>query len=164
MPSTEETELAALSSLRGENSSPITSSEHSASVHGQSLYLAVGQKILLDRVSAGRDFCKLMLTVSLAAIPIYLLLFILAIPYDSDVGKKVGIIVLSPSLLFLFAAIVFAAGFLLVATRPTLDFVSEIERASRKIVTRRNQFIALGSLCFVGACLLGMISIIKAHL
>ncbi|HEY9879208.1 MAG TPA: hypothetical protein V6D29_12190 [Leptolyngbyaceae cyanobacterium] len=163
MSPTDETEFSNSPSFPREESLFIHSLGKSAT-YEQSLYVAVGQKILLDRLNTGKDFCKLMLTLSLGAIPVYLLLFIMAIPYDSDVGKQIGVVVLSPALIFLLSAIIFAVGFLLVATRPVVEPASEIERTSRKIAARRNQIIALGSLCFMGASLVGMVAIIKAHL
>ncbi|HEY9763063.1 MAG TPA: hypothetical protein V6D07_11100 [Trichocoleus sp.] len=164
MPSFDKIKLMDSSSYQEENSLFECASEQSVATYYKSLYTAVGQKILLDRLNTGRDFCKLMLILSLGAIPVYLLLFIMAIPYDSDAGKTAGMMILSPALLFLITAIVFAAGFLWVTAGPISDSVNEIERASRKIILRRNQFIALGSLCFLSASIVGMVGIVKAHL
>lgn len=125
---------------------------------------ALGQKILFDRLEAGKEFCRLMLLASLTAIPIYLLLFILSIPYDQDPGRLAGLMILLPCVLFLGAVLAFAGGLLPVKVSPPLNFSDQIEAAYRKIIGRRNQLITTGLFSFGIACLMGMIVIVKGHL
>lgn len=137
---------------------PPTGSSH------QQSYLAIAQRLALERLTVGKDFCQLMLLSSIAAIPAYLLLFILAIPQDSDKGKTIGLIVLSPLAAFLLATGIFAVGFLKASSQTVLVFADEIERTSRSIAIGHRRASALGGLSFGLGLLMGSFIIVKAHL
>jgi hypothetical protein len=157
---TEESPLspAAAPGLEHRSLPPIAPSLH------QQTHLALAQQLALERFTVGKTFCRLMLLSSIAAIPSYLLLFILAIPQDSDKGKTIGLVVLSPLALLLLAAGLFAIGFLTVSSQAILVFADDIERTSRSIAVGHRRAGALGSLSFGLALVVGSFIIVKAHL
>lgn len=120
--------------------------------------------MLNDSLENGKEFCKFMLTLSVSAIPIYLGLILVALPYDTDKGMARGIALLVPGMVFLMAAIAFAMGFFPAAHPFSLDFPEEVEKARIHIIRRRSQHILIGFICFLLGCFGAMVAIVKAHL
>ncbi|MBD0267036.1 MAG: hypothetical protein ICV77_01955 [Cyanobacteria bacterium Co-bin8] len=105
-----------------------------------------------------------MLAASLIAIPAYLLLFVLAIPYDADKGKTIGLVVITPSLLFLLAAFAFAASFLRMRPKPISTFPEKADIALRRAVTEHSRLTLLGALSAAVGCVWGVAVVVKGHL
>ena len=133
------------------------------STHDRAIY-ETDLKILTDSIDSGKEFCKLMVTVSMSAIPVYLYLLVFTLPNDSNLGVIRGLMLLVPAITFLLSAIMFSIGFLLVNTPYSLDFVDDIKRIRIRIVRQRNILIILASLCFTAGSLAAMAVIVKAHL
>src|SRR5438105_2716297 len=72
--------------------------------HNAALYEA-GKKLLLDSVSIGQDFCKLMIGLANGAIPIYAGLLTLILPKGFAFGSFEGFVLVIPAFLFLLAGI-----------------------------------------------------------
>ncbi len=123
-----------------------------------------GKKMFNDSIESGKEFCKLMVTVSMSAIPIYLYLLVFALPDDSDLGVIRGIMLLLPAITFLLSAIIFSIGFLLGNMHFSLDLNDDIERITIRTVRHRTRLIIFASLFFAGGCLVAMAVIVKAHL
>lgn len=116
-----------------------------------------------DPLGVPQAFCRLMLQTSLLAIPVYLALFMLAVPFDIDAGKLKGVALGTPVAIFLLAAIAYAAGFL--TTLPDRRQEPDIFVSGRRQILRRKmKLIAIGSGLFTFGVSLGTLLLIKAHL
>ncbi|NEQ47418.1 MAG: hypothetical protein F6K00_29315 [Leptolyngbya sp. SIOISBB] len=80
------------------------------------------EQTLADPLMVPQAFCRLMLQISLLAIPVYLGLFMIAVPFDMDAGKLKGMAMSAPVAIFLMAAIAYAIGFFDDLTRPSAGF------------------------------------------
>ncbi len=125
---------------------------------------ALGQKILQDSITTGQDFCKFMIALSVGSIPIYLGLFILALPYDADKGWGSGLAVLVPGSLLLFAAAIFAVGYFPEPVHLTPDMIDHAEKLRLRIIRRRSRLIQQGFSLFILGVFTAMVAIVKAHL
>lgn len=116
-----------------------------------------------DALLVPQAFCRLMLQTSLLAIPVYLGLFLLAVPFDMDAGKLKGAAMGTPVVIFLLAAIAYATGFL--ATLPDRRSEPDVVMSGRRQIMRRKlKLIAIGSGFFTLGVTLGTLLLIKAHL
>ena len=120
--------------------------------------------MLNDRLDNGKEFCRLMVIMSMSAIPIYLYLLVFALPHDLNLGAIRGIMLLSPAVTLLLAAIIFSLGFLLGKTHFTLDSIEAIEKMRVRIVRHRDRLILLAFICFTIGSVAAMAVIVKAHL
>ncbi len=109
-------------------------------------------------------FCQLMLQISLIAIPVYLALFMLAIPFDSNAGVKRGLVLFLPVVEFSLSAGLYALGFLTVSPSPSQTEFAPLERLNRPTIRRKRLLISLGSVSFFLGILSGSLILIKAHL
>ncbi len=125
---------------------------------------ALGQKIFQDSIDTGRDFCQLMLILSIGAIFVYLGLIILAVPYDANKGWMNGLALLVPGSLLLLASLIFAVGYLPESVHLTPDTIDHVEKLRLSIIRRRIRLIKLGLLLFAFGVFTSMVAIIKAHL
>ena len=106
-------------------------------------------------------FCRLMLQASLIAMPLYLGLFIISIPFDSNVGFTKGLILTTPVLEFIVAAVMYSVGFL----TPIPDGDREIpEGLKRRIIHRKVMLILSGSAFFLIGVGSGTLLLFKSHL
>lgn len=132
-------------------------------LHRQVMH-ALGQKILQDSIDTGQDFCKFMIALSVGAIPVYLGLFIFALPYNANKGWESGLALLVPGGLLLFAAIIFAVGYFPEPVHLTPDMIDHAEKLRLRIVRRRSRLIQLGFSLFILGVFTAMVAIVKAHL
>jgi hypothetical protein len=105
-----------------------------------------------------------MLQASLAAIPIYLGLFMLAIPFDSDAGVERGLVLFAPIIVFVGASILYSIGFLTPLFNPELEGFNSSDRLRQRVVRRKMTLISLGSILLSVGVLSGALILIKAHL
>jgi len=117
-----------------------------------------------DRLIVAQAFCRLMLQISLIAIPVYLGLFMLAVPFDIDAGKTKGVALSVPVMVFLLAAIVYAVGFLATPSLPQRELLDETISGQRQLARLKLQSILLGSGIFATGVIAGALILIKAHL
>jgi hypothetical protein len=90
---------------------PVVEAVEPLSPHAKAV-LAAGQKLVLESVEIGREFCKAMVGVSLTAIPAYVGLLKLFLPSDESPTKIFGPLWTAPVGLFLLAAAVSVGGHL----------------------------------------------------
>ena len=129
------------------------------SAHSQALYEA-GKAILLDSLSAGREFCKFMIGTSTAAIPVYFGLLTFILPDQFKLGFVAGLIIALPPIGFLLASILFTLGYLPISGRFSLELPEEIQQALEKNLTHRQRFIWSGMAVFVLSTLLAIWAVI----
>ncbi|MHC4556175.1 MAG: hypothetical protein ACYTFW_04525 [Planctomycetota bacterium] len=122
--------------------------------HQQALYKA-GEKLLIDSLETGREFCRFMITTSMAAIPTYLALLKILLPKDWHATTATGAIVLLPALLFLSAAIVSMLGYVPKTMEFSLDLPDDINRVRSKTIKRRHSFATIAVVIFVIGVVLG---------
>ena len=118
----------------------------------------------VDALAITQAFCRLMLQISLIAIPVYLGLFMLAVPFDIDAGTIKGIALSVPAVIFLMSAIAYAVGFLATLPDRQLDSFDSIAHSRRRIRRLKMKMIMLGSGFFALGVTVGTLLLIKAHL
>ena len=123
--------------------------------HNAALYDA-GKKLLVDSVDVSREFCKLMITTSLSAVPIYLALLQLAIGKEYHPTFVIGALFVFPAALFLVSAIVSVFGYLPGDARFSLDLPEEIESTRSAVIRRRLRAARVSLLVFSAAALSGV--------
>ena len=112
--------------------------------------VAAGERLLIESIEAGREFCKSMISISLTAIPAYIGLLKLFIPKDHLISDVAGSFWLIPVALFILSAAAFVFGYLPVKGVVSIDLPDEIEVAMNKAINRR---FWLGLSGFVLMCL-----------
>ena len=122
--------------------------------HQQALYKA-GEKLLIDSLETGREFCKFMITTSMAAIPTYLALFRIILPKDWHATTTAGVIVLLPALLFLSSAIASMFGYVPRTMEFSLDLPDDINSVRSKTIKQRHNYAILAVALFVIGVVLG---------
>jgi hypothetical protein len=105
-----------------------------------------------------------MLQASLAAIPIYLGLFMFSIPFDSDAGVERGLVLFAPIIVFVGASILYSIGFLTPLFNPELEGFDSSARLRQRVIRRKMTLILLGSILLSVGVLSGALILIKAHL
>lgn len=123
-----------------------------------------GSRHQLDRLAVVQAFCRLMLQISLLAIPVYLALFMLAVPFDMDAGKTKGVALSAPVLVFLLAAVAYAVGFLATPSELPREPLEGTSSSQRHLVRLKLRSIFLGSGVFAAGVFAGSLILIKAHL
>ncbi|NWL16375.1 hypothetical protein FHG08_11800 [Pseudoalteromonas sp. Scap03] len=111
--------------------------------------LNAGSRLLSESIETGREFCKSMISFSIAAIPAYIGLLKLFIPKDTLISSIVSPIWLLPILLFILSASIFVFGYLPVRKLVSLELPDAIENAIEKQINRR---FWLGVIGFVLLC------------
>lgn len=128
--------------------------------HNRALY-ETGKALLNDSVAVGRDFCKFMISLSTSGIPVYLGI----IKFFNDGNQTFSVfqkvLIAVPAIIFLFASIVFAAGYYPQGTQFSLDLVDDIDRARRIIIKRRQKLSLVGFCLFLIATFLAIIAVIS---
>lgn len=109
-------------------------------------------------------FCRLMLQASLIAIPTYLGLFMLAIPFDTDAGVERGLILLTPVFEFFVASVLYSAGFLTAFSNPDREGFDGSTRLRNQTMRRKMLLTGLGSFSLSLGILSGALMLVKAHL
>lgn len=127
--------------------------------HNKALYEA-GKTMLIESISTGREFCKFMISTSTGAIPVYLGILTFLLPKNYSINLLEGIILLTPSILFLISTIFFVIGFLPVSSNFSLDIIEEIETERNQAIQRRMKFIKIGFTLFVIGALNAIIDIV----
>jgi len=115
-------------------------------------------------LAVSQAFCRLMLQISLAAIPVYLGLFILAVPFDVDAGKLKGMAISFPAFVFLLAAAIYAVGFLATGPDAKRESLEAIASSQRPIIRLKMKMILMGSAVFIFGVATVTLLLIKAHL
>ncbi|RZM75602.1 hypothetical protein [Leptolyngbya iicbica] len=128
------------------------------------LMKALPEKQSADSLVVTQAFCRLMLQISLLAIPVYLGLLMIAIPFDVDAGKLKGVALSIPAVIFLFAAIAYAVGFLTTLPDAQPDAFDGFVHSRRRIYRRKMKMVMIGSGIFALGVTVGTLVLIKAHL
>ncbi len=105
-----------------------------------------------------------MLQVSLIAIPVYLTIFMTAIPFDMDAGIERGLVLLTPVAEFFIAAVLYSLGFLTILTSPEGESFDGSARLRNRVTRRIIRLTLLGSISLSLGILSGALILIKAHL
>jgi len=116
--------------------------------HNRALYEA-GKTILVDSISTAREFCKFMISLSIAAVPVYVGLLKLVLPNEHTISGHEGVIFFIPAALFLLAAGVFTTGYYPQTMRFSLDIIEEIEGTRLTVIRRRGRLASLGCCAFL---------------
>lgn len=109
-------------------------------------------------------FCRLILQASLIAIPAYLGLFMIAVPFDVDAGVERGLILATPVVEFVVAAIIYSIGFLITIPDGNRENLDNGSRMRSRIIHRKMRLILLGSVLLLLGILSGTLLLLKAHL
>ncbi|MBD2154817.1 hypothetical protein [Leptolyngbya sp. FACHB-16] len=117
-----------------------------------------------DSLAATQAFCGLILKASLLAIPVYLGLFMIAVPFDVDAGVKRGIILATPAIEFVAAAVIYSIGFLITLPDGNQESLDSLSRIRNRTIRRKMRFILLGSAPLLLGVLSGTVLLLKAHL
>lgn len=117
-----------------------------------------------DSLTVTQTFCKLMLQASLIAIPAYLGLFMIAVPFDVNAGVERGLILATPVMEFVIAAACYAASFLVALPQVDRENFETLSRHRSKAIRRKVRFILIGSAFLLIGVLSGTILLLKAHL
>jgi hypothetical protein len=134
-------------------SSPITP-------HSQAVY-ETGKAILIDSVTASREFCKTMIGISASAIPLYLGILSYLLPKDYVLGVNAGAIIAAPAVGFLITTVTFVGGYSpLVRGEFSLNHIEEIDAVREDIISYRNRFVVVGLITFMLSTLLAIIAIV----
>jgi hypothetical protein len=122
--------------MSGEDTRVIVDSVAPLSVH-QKAVADAGERLLLESVQTGREFCKAMVGISFAAVPTYVGLLKLFLPDNVSPLQTVGSVWMLPVALYLLAATVSVGGYLPSRTAVSLDLPEEIEKTLRMATSRR---------------------------
>lgn len=120
----------------------------------------------MSSLAITQSFCRLMLINSLVAIPSYLGLFMIAVPFDVNVGIKRGLFITSPVFVFVLAAMIYAIAFLVAPPDNYEDHMymgEHYQRLQKKIIRQKMKYILCGSLVFVMGIIAGTVLLVKAH-
>ena len=117
-----------------------------------------------DSLAVTQSFCRLILLSSLASIPIYLGLFMIAVPFDVNAGVKKGLLITCPVVMFSAASLIFSFGFLATLPDGKIKNPEYYARTKRLTVRRKMKIIILGSIPFATGILSGTLLLVKAHL
>ncbi|MEM6838204.1 MAG: hypothetical protein AAF609_15275 [Cyanobacteria bacterium P01_C01_bin.120] len=117
-----------------------------------------------DSVGVLQSFCRMMLQTSLLAIPVYLGLFMIAVPFDIDAGRVKGMALTLPVVLFLLAAAAYAIGFLATLSDAKRESFEVLMSNRRHLVRFKTKFIVIGAGLFSLGVTSGTLLLIKAHL
>ncbi|WP_286817744.1 hypothetical protein [Desulfobacter sp. UBA2225] len=109
-----------------------------------------GKRLLIESVETGREFCKSMISITLAAIPTYIGLLKLFILKDHLLSVIAGSFWFVPVVLFVFSATSFVAGYLPTKSIVSIELPDEIEVAMKRAINRRYWFGVSG---FVLMCI-----------
>ena len=118
-----------VATIKTEDAQPLT--PHTNAV------VEAGKRLLIESVETGREFCKSMISISLAAIPAYIGLLKLFIPKDHLVSDIAGSYWLIPVALFILSSTAFVFGYLPARAIVSIDIPDEIEAAMKKAINRR---------------------------
>jgi len=118
-----------VATIKVEDAEPLT--PHTKAV------VKAGERLLVESVDTGREFCKSMISISLAAIPAYIGLLKLFIPKDQLISDIAGSIWLIPVALFILSATAFVFGYLPAKGVVSIDLPDEIEIEMKKAINRR---------------------------
>jgi hypothetical protein len=126
--------------------------------HNEGL-IEAGKAMLVSSVDVGRDFCKSMITVATAAIPVYIALVGLAVGKDFRPDFQEGLVLsLAPAAL-LASAISFGIGYFPKSASFSLDVPSEIDAVRQATLKKRMRWAYIGLGLFVLGVVLSMASV-----
>ena len=125
----------------------IEGSEQAITPHNQAVYEA-GKGLLTKSPEVGRDFCKTMITVSTGAIATFVGLFKYTLPEGTILKAIEKVILVTPLVLFLAAAMIFVLGLLPQSHEISLDDVTKTNEILKEIISDRRKIITIGVIFF----------------
>lgn len=117
-----------------------------------------------DALAVTQVLCKLMLQASLIAIPAYLGLFMVAVPFDINAGVERGLILATPVIEFVVAALFYAIAFLVTLSESDRENLEISSRIRNRAIRRKMRFMFVGSASLLLGVFSGTILLLKAHL
>lgn len=111
-----------------------------------------------------QTFCWLMLQASLIAIPSYLGLFMIAVPFDVNSGVERGLILSTPVIEFVAASVIYSIGVFIAPPDGDRENLENKSYTRNRFVHRKMKLILLGSIFLLCGILSGTILLLKAHL
>jgi hypothetical protein len=111
--------------------------------------LEAGKAMFLNSLDVGRDFCKTMITVCSAAIPVHVALVGLAAGKEFNFHVANGALALAGPALYLGALSVFAYGYFPSRGTLSVEDVDSIEKARVGTINRRYDSAQIGTVVFV---------------
>lgn len=111
--------------------------------------LEAGKAMFLNSLDVGRDFCKTMITVCSAAIPVHVALVGLAAGKEFNFHIANGALALVGPALYLGALSVFAYGYFPSRGALSVEEVDSVEKARVGTINRRYDSAQLGTVVFV---------------
>jgi hypothetical protein len=142
---------------------PLQQNLHQSSLR-QPLSTPHGVEVPLDTLLIAQTFCRLMLPLCVGAVPVYLALLMLAVPYDVNFGVKGGLVLLSPISLFLMAAIIYGVAFLVTGEPWISQRPQAFTSIRRRLVHLKLSLIGFGALLLLSGIGWGSVVLVKAHL
>lgn len=146
---------------RKTNPAPHIIASTAISPHSKAVY-ETGKAILIDSVTASREFCKSMIGISASAIPLYLGILSYLLPKDYVLGVTAGVTITIPAVGFLVATVIFVIGYapIIKYYHFSLDIIDEIEGVREQIIIRHNRFVVTGLVIFMLSTLFAIIAVI----
>jgi len=117
-----------------------------------------------DSLVVTQVFCRLMLQTNLIAIPAYLGLFMMAVPFDVDAGVMKGVVLATPVIEFAIAAVISSIAFLITPPNGDRESFDSLSRMKSRIIMRKLRLILSASVLFLLGILSGTFLLLKAHL
>lgn len=117
-----------------------------------------------DSLAAVQVLCRLLLQASLMAIPTYLFLFMITVPFDINAGVGRGLILSTPVVEFAIAAILYSLALLIALPDGDRDHPDSLIRMKNWVIRRKIRLILLGSALFLVGILSGTLLLLKARL
>ncbi|MBF2079830.1 MAG: hypothetical protein IGR76_15255 [Synechococcales cyanobacterium T60_A2020_003] len=102
-----------------------------------------------DSLAAVQVLCRLLLQASLIAIPAYLFLFMIAVPFDINAGVERGLILSTPVLEFAVAAVFYSLALLTTLSDGDRDHPETLIRLKNRVIHRKMRLILSGSALFL---------------
>jgi hypothetical protein len=111
--------------------------------------LEAGKTLLIDSVTAGREFCKFMVTTAFGAIPIYIAVLKLRTGQAKIDDVVLSVVAILPIGLFLASAILFSVAYFPTLAKFSLDIVEQIECELRAALWRRQRLVIVSLSLFI---------------
>ena len=105
-----------------------------------------------------------MLQVSLIAVPTYLGLLVLSIPFDMNVGVQRGLGLFVPVVVFATGSVLYSLSFLTVLPSLERDSFDSSARLRQRVFRRKMMLMLLGSISLLLGILSSGLLLLKAHL
>lgn len=119
------------------NPTPAVVEDSEALSPHQQAMLKAGEKLIVESIQTGREFCKALVGVAFSAVPIYVGLVGLVIPKDTAPAKTIGLVWVVPVVIFLVAASVAVFGYLPERRLVSIDLPEELKNMVSGSIARR---------------------------